>query len=111
MKAIGLARGGSLDNAVVLDDAQVLNPDDLRHADEFARHKVLDALGDLKLAGISIQASIRSHCVGDMICTASWLAQIYPNNYEIVEILPKVKKTAARTENQRIPIAARVRMA
>ncbi|MQX37719.1 UDP-3-O-acyl-N-acetylglucosamine deacetylase [Roseospira navarrensis] len=51
MRAMGLARGGSLDNAVVIDGETVMNADGLRHADEFVRHKALDALGDLALAG------------------------------------------------------------
>lgn len=46
----GLARGGSLDNAIVLGEDNVLNPEGLRHADEFIRHKLLDAVGDLYLA-------------------------------------------------------------
>ncbi len=50
MRAAGLAQGGSLDNAIVLDDDQVLNPDGLRCTDEFIRHKILDAVGDLALA-------------------------------------------------------------
>lgn len=51
MKAAGLALGGSLDNAVIVDDDHVLNPDGVRHSDEFVRHKILDAVGDLALAG------------------------------------------------------------
>jgi UDP-3-O-[3-hydroxymyristoyl] N-acetylglucosamine deacetylase len=51
MRAAGLARGGSLDNAVVIDGDRVMNEDGLRYADEFVRHKVLDAVGDLYLAG------------------------------------------------------------
>jgi len=51
LQAAGLARGGSLDNAVVVSGAQILNEDGLRYADEFVRHKVLDAVGDLYLAG------------------------------------------------------------
>jgi len=51
MRSAGLARGGSLDNAVVVDGAKILNKDGLRFADEFVRHKVLDAVGDLYLAG------------------------------------------------------------
>jgi len=50
----GLARGGSLQNAVVVDGARVLNPGGLRMADEFVRHKMLDAVGDLALAGAPI---------------------------------------------------------
>lgn len=51
MRAAGLALGGSLENAIVLDDDGVLNPEGLRHEDEFIRHKLLDAIGDLYLAG------------------------------------------------------------
>lgn len=50
----GLARGGSLDNAIVVDGAKVLNPGGLRMKDEFAAHKLLDAVGDLALAGTAI---------------------------------------------------------
>jgi UDP-3-O-[3-hydroxymyristoyl] N-acetylglucosamine deacetylase len=54
MRAAGLALGGSLDNAVVVDGAEVLTPGGLRHHDEAVRHKMLDALGDLALAGAPI---------------------------------------------------------
>lgn len=50
----GLARGGSLENAVVVDDFNILNPEGLRFPDEFVRHKILDALGDLSLIGMPI---------------------------------------------------------
>jgi len=56
----GLARGGSLDNAVVLDEGKVANPEGLRFADEFVRHKALDALGDLYLAGAPILGLYRA---------------------------------------------------
>lgn len=51
LKSMGLARGGSLDNAVVIDGDEIVNPEGLRAEDEFVRHKVLDAIGDLFLAG------------------------------------------------------------
>jgi UDP-3-O-[3-hydroxymyristoyl] N-acetylglucosamine deacetylase len=51
MQAMGLAKGGSLENAVVIDEFSILNPEGLRFPDEFARHKVLDAIGDLTLIG------------------------------------------------------------
>ncbi|MEM1344130.1 MAG: UDP-3-O-acyl-N-acetylglucosamine deacetylase [Pseudomonadota bacterium] len=54
LRAMGLGLGGSLDNAVVVDGARVLNPGGLRRADEFVRHKMLDAVGDLALAGAPI---------------------------------------------------------
>jgi len=55
----GLARGGSLDNTVVLDERRVLNPEGLRMPDEFVRHKVLDLLGDLALLGMPIQGHVK----------------------------------------------------
>ncbi|WP_340691407.1 UDP-3-O-acyl-N-acetylglucosamine deacetylase [Hyphomonas sp.] len=57
LRAIGLARGGSLDNAVVVDDGAVMNPEGLRAEDEFVRHKMLDAVGDLMLTGAPIAGS------------------------------------------------------
>jgi UDP-3-O-[3-hydroxymyristoyl] N-acetylglucosamine deacetylase len=55
MQAAGLGRGGSLENAVVLDGETIMNPEGLRFADEFVRHKALDVVGDLALAGAPIQ--------------------------------------------------------
>ncbi|SHF22746.1 UDP-3-O-[3-hydroxymyristoyl] N-acetylglucosamine deacetylase [Kaistia soli DSM 19436] len=57
----GLALGSSLDNTVVLGDDRVLNPEGLRFADEFVRHKALDAVGDLALAGAPIIGAYRSY--------------------------------------------------
>jgi UDP-3-O-[3-hydroxymyristoyl] N-acetylglucosamine deacetylase len=51
LRAAGLARGGGLDNAIVMDDEKVLNADGLRYGDEFAKHKMLDAMGDLYVLG------------------------------------------------------------
>lgn len=51
LRSMGLARGGSLDNAIVMDEYRVLNADGLRYDDEFVKHKILDAIGDLYLAG------------------------------------------------------------
>lgn len=51
LRAAGLARGGSFDNAIVLDEYRVLNQDGLRYGDEFVKHKILDAIGDLYLVG------------------------------------------------------------
>ena len=59
MQAAGLALGGSLDNAVVVEGDRVLNPGGLRRVDEFVRHKMLDALGDLALAGAPILGAYR----------------------------------------------------
>ena len=61
LRAAGLAQGGSLDNAVVVDQARVLNPGGLRMPDEFARHKLLDVVGDLALAGAPIVGRFVAH--------------------------------------------------
>lgn len=57
LQDLNLALGGSLDNAVVVDDYRILNEDGLRYADEFVRHKILDAIGDLYLLGSSLIGS------------------------------------------------------
>ncbi len=64
LQASGLARGGSLDNAVVVDGAAVLNPGGLRMRDEFVRHKMLDAVGDLALAGAVLHGRFIGQCSG-----------------------------------------------
>jgi UDP-3-O-[3-hydroxymyristoyl] N-acetylglucosamine deacetylase len=56
LRAAGLGRGGSLDNAIVVDGDRVLNPDGLRSPTEFVRHKILDAIGDIALAGLPLIA-------------------------------------------------------
>jgi len=64
LKAAGLARGGSLENAIVVDDEKILNPEGLRFQDEFVRHKILDAIGDLSLIGYPILGHIRAFKAG-----------------------------------------------
>jgi UDP-3-O-[3-hydroxymyristoyl] N-acetylglucosamine deacetylase len=64
LRAAGFAQGGSLDNAVVVDQARVLNPAGLRAPDEFVRHKLLDAVGDLALAGAPLRGRFIAHRSG-----------------------------------------------
>lgn len=64
LRAMGLARGGSLDNAVVLDEYRILNSDGLRYQDEFVRHKILDAIGDLYLLGHPLIGAFYAHKSG-----------------------------------------------
>ena len=64
LRANGLAQGGSMDNAVVLGDDSVLNKEGLRYKDEFVRHKILDLIGDLSLAGMPIIGHIVAHKSG-----------------------------------------------
>ncbi|MEM9247988.1 MAG: UDP-3-O-acyl-N-acetylglucosamine deacetylase [Pseudomonadota bacterium] len=70
MRAAGLALGGTLDNAVVVEGARVLTPGGLRHRDEPVRHKMLDALGDLALAGAPILGAYHGHRAGHALTNA-----------------------------------------
>ena len=82
----GFARGGSLENTVVLDDEKVLNPDGLRWEDEFVRHKVLDLFGDLALVGMPIQGHVRVERGGHSLhqkLVAAILAN--PHAWDVVE--------------------------
>ena len=64
LRGIGLARGGSMENAIVMDEYRILNSDGLRFDDEFVRHKILDAIGDLYLIGHPFLASYTAHKSG-----------------------------------------------
>ena len=64
MRAQGLALGGSLDNAIVMDEYRVLNTDGLRYEDEFVKHKLLDAIGDLYLLGNPLIGAYSAHKTG-----------------------------------------------
>ena len=64
LREAGLARGGSLDNAIVLDDDRVINDDGLRYGDEFVKHKILDAIGDLYLLGHPLIGTFSAHKSG-----------------------------------------------
>ena len=64
LRANNLALGGSFDNAVVLDEFRVLNQDGLRYDDEFIKHKILDAIGDLYMAGYSILGEFKAYKTG-----------------------------------------------
>lgn len=64
LQANGLAKGGSMENAVILGDEKVLNEDGLRYQDEFVRHKILDLIGDLSLAGMPIIGHVVAHKSG-----------------------------------------------
>lgn len=64
LRSMGLALGGSLENAIVMDEYRVLNAEGLRFADEFVRHKILDAVGDLYILGHPLLASFTAHKSG-----------------------------------------------
>lgn len=64
LKRMGLVKGGSLDNAIVLDDFKVVNPEGLRFEDEFVRHKILDTIGDISLLGYEVVGKITTYKSG-----------------------------------------------
>lgn len=70
MRAQGLAMGGNLDNAIVMDEYRVINPDGLRCEDEFVKHKVLDAIGDLYLLGHSLIGAFSGYKSGHALNNA-----------------------------------------
>ena len=67
LQAQGLARGGSLDNAIVISDTQVLNEGGLRYSDEFVRHKALDCVGDYYLVGFKLRGAVKTSRPGHSI--------------------------------------------
>jgi len=84
--AAGFALGASLDNTVAIGDTGVINPEGLRFADEFVRHKILDAVGDLSLAGLPLLGTYRSYCGGHRLNFAVLEALFSSRaNYAIVD--------------------------
>jgi UDP-3-O-[3-hydroxymyristoyl] N-acetylglucosamine deacetylase len=85
LRQAGYALGSSLDNSVTIDEDKILNPGGLRYEDEFVRHKLLDAIGDLALGGLAIWGKFRSYKGGHAL-NAHVLAGLFSSeaNYEIV---------------------------
>ncbi len=93
LRSKGLALGGSLENAIVLDEKKILNPEGLRFEDEFVRHKILDAIGDMSLIGMNFignyEALAGSHDLNHKL-TLALLADA--ENYEVVELVGEKTK-------------------
>ena len=95
LRAVGLARGGSLDNAIVMDEYRVLNSDGLRFDDEFVKHKILDAIGDLYLIGHPLVAHYvackSGHGLNNQLARALLAEQDAWEivSYESAEVAPK----------------------
>jgi len=96
LRQAGLARGGGLDNAIVLDDYRILNDDGLRYEDEFVKHKVLDAIGDLYLLGHPLIGSYSAHKSGHSLNNPLLLKLV--TNQEAWELI-------TYNENEEAPIA------
>ena len=102
MKRAGLVKGGSLENAVVLDSALVLNPEGLRSPESSSDIKFCNAMPDFKLAGIEIHAFVRLHRAGHDL-HSQLIAAIFrdPDNYEIIDgaadvVQNRVRQAVAR---------------
>jgi len=90
IKSKGLAKGGSLENAIVVKDNKILNPEGLRNNKEFVNHKILDCIGDLYTSGFRIVASIKCSRGGHYL-TNQLLRKVFKNkeNFSIIEIKEK----------------------
>lgn len=97
LRSKGLALGGSLENAVVLDDKSVLNPEGLRFQDEFVRHKILDAVGDMSLLGMNFfgeyEAFAGSHDLNHKL-TLALLKD--PESYEVVSMTTATERAMVK---------------
>ena len=85
IKSLGLAKGGSLENAIVVKENRILNEDGLRHRNEFVDHKILDCLGDLMLLGHRVFGHVKTSQGGHML-TNTLLREFFSNksNWEFV---------------------------
>ncbi|EAI4415279.1 UDP-3-O-acyl-N-acetylglucosamine deacetylase [Campylobacter fetus] len=97
LNSMGLALGGSLDNAVVIDDSRILNPEGLRFENEFVRHKILDAIGDISLLGAPMvgdyEAYAGSHDLNHKLTVALLSDE---KNYEMVTLDEQKAKEYAK---------------
>jgi len=94
----GLALGASLDNTVAIGDDRIVNPEGTRYPDEFVRHKILDAIGDMALAGQTILGEFRSFCGGHKL-NAMVLEALFADrsNYAIIEV-PSIRRDLGHAE-------------
>ncbi len=99
LRSNGLARGGSLDNAIVLDEYKIINTDGLRYNDEFVRHKILDAVGDLYMLGYSIIGNFRAYKSGHEL-----------NNKLLLALLSNKKCWSLTTLNSQDPKTSNLAM-
>lgn len=105
LKANGLARGGSLENAVVIDNNGVMNPEGLRFPDEFVRHKILDAFGDFSLLGHPLLGHIRAFKAGhDLNAKMTQKILANPSHWTYVEFSEQALREARRANTRAFAI-------
>ena len=91
LRQIGLAQGGSFENAIVMDEYRVLNSDGLRSGDEFVKHKILDAIGDLYLVGHPLIGAYSAHKSGHALNNQLLRALLAENAFEYVQFSERTK--------------------
>ena len=107
IKSLGLARGGSLENAIVVKENKILNEDGLRYRDEFVNHKILDCLGDLMLAGHRIFGQVKTSQGGHQL-TGLLLKEFFSNksNWEFENFEDEAKSDKDKIYPRSIAINA-----
>ena len=107
IKKFGLAKGGSLDNAVVVDDEKVLNKNGLRNDKEFVNHKILDLAGDFLLSGFRVMGKVDCYQGGHEL-TNLFLRKIFDNksNYQIIELENFKISKKFNSESQKLAVNA-----
>ena len=107
IKSQGLAKGGSLENAIVVKDNKILNEDGLRYRDEFVNHKILDCLGDLMLTGYRVHGRIKTSQGGHQL-TNTLLREFLSNksNWELVDYQGQEKDHKGNSYNRLIAVNA-----
>jgi UDP-3-O-[3-hydroxymyristoyl] N-acetylglucosamine deacetylase len=104
LKAAGLAKGGGMENCIILDDNKVINPEGLRFKDEFVRHKILDALGDLVTLEMPLMGHVVLHKAGHDIMNKLVKKIISsPQSYKFVELGADVSAEAKKFANWAVP--------
>lgn len=105
LRGLGLAQGGSLSNAIVMDEYKILNPEGLRYTDEFVKHKILDAIGDLYVIGLPMLAAYSAFKSGHALNNVL-IRQVLADkeNYEIVTFddeksAPNFAQTTVQTKS------------
>ena len=107
IRSMGLAKGGSLENAIVVKDNKILNDDGLRHRHEFVEHKILDCMGDLMLSGYRIFGHIKTSQGGHQL-TSLLLNKLFSEqkNWELVILSKKQKDQKNSQYNSPIAVNA-----
>lgn len=105
LRNMGLARGGSMDNAIVIEDGKILNKNGLRYNDEFVRHKLLDAVGDLSLAGKTIIGEYTAYKSGHDLNNKLLRAVFEQEAYVITSFKEEAEASKIQANLEKVAIA------